>query len=199
MSGQLCLRNRQRLRSINLSLLRRIAFALLEDLFPTQPFELDIHLVRAPEITRLNETFLHHQGSTDVITFDHAGQARPAAGRRRKPRTAGASTPLTPHSPGSRSLQARGQGASALIHGELFVCLDEAVGQSRRFKTIWQSELVRYLVHGVLHLIGHDDRLPAARRQMKREENRLLAQLARRFSFRRLAKARSANWNGRSA
>ncbi len=183
MSGQLCLRNRQRLRSINLPLLRRIAFALLEDLFPTKPFELDVHLVRAPEIMRLNKTFLHHPGSTDVITFDHAGQPEAAAGRRPNPRASGASTPLT----------ARPPGASAPIHGELFVCLDEAVAQSRRFNTIWQSELVRYLVHGVLHLIGYDDRQPAVRRRMKREENRLLAQLARRFSFRRLAKARSAD------
>jgi len=51
---------------------------------------------------------------------------------------------------------------------------------------------VRYVVHGLLHLRGYDDRQPAARRQMKREEDRLLTQLARRFPFRRLGKARRA-------
>jgi ssRNA-specific RNase YbeY (16S rRNA maturation enzyme) len=32
-----------------------------------------------------------------------------------------------------------------------------------------------------LHLLGHDDHLAAARRKMKREENRLLAGLSRKF------------------
>jgi len=192
MSGRLCLRNRQRLRSIDSSLLRRIIAALLEDLLPAKPFDLAIHLVRAPEITRLNETFLHLQGPTDVITFDYAGQAGPAAGLLPRPPMARSSTPPSRRLPGLLVPEARGSNASALVHGELFVCLDEAVGQCGRFNTFWQSELMRYVVHGILHLLGYDDRQPAARRQMKREEDRLLAQLAGRFPFRRLGKTRPA-------
>ena len=192
MSGRFCLRNRQRLRSIDLPLLRCIVSALLEDLLPTRHFDLTIHLVRAPEITRLNETFLHHRGATDVITFDYAGQAGPAPGQLRRPRTAQSFTPPSRPLPGPLLPEARGSDASALVHGELFVCLDEAVGQCRRFNTFWQSELVRYVVHGILHLLGYDDPQPAARRQMKREEDRLLTLLAQRFPFRRLGKARPA-------
>ena len=44
-----------------------------------------------------------------------------------------------------------------LLHGEIFICVDEAIRQARRFGTIWQSEIVRYLIHGVLHLLGFDD------------------------------------------
>ena len=47
------------------------------------------------------------------------------------------------------------------LHGEIFICVDEAVWQARKFRTSWQSEIVRYLVHGVLHLLGHDDSRPA--------------------------------------
>jgi probable rRNA maturation factor len=61
--------------------------------------------------------------------------------------------------------------------------VDEAFSQSKKFKTTWQSEIVRYLVHGVLHLLGHDDLQAAARRRMKREENRRLAGLSRKFSL----------------
>ena len=68
----LALRNRQRLRRVDLRFLRRIVQALLRDTWPDGPFDLAIHIVAAPEITRLNEAFLHHQGSTDVITFDYA-------------------------------------------------------------------------------------------------------------------------------
>jgi rRNA maturation RNase YbeY len=192
MSGRLCLRNRQRLRSIDLPLLRRIVSTLLEELLPARHFDLAIHLVRAPEITRLNETFLHLQGPTDVITFDYAGQAGPAADLLPRPPMARSSTPPPRRLPSPLDPESRVTDASALVHGELFVCLDEAVGQCRRFNTFWQSELVRYIVHGILHLLGYDDRQPAARRQMKREEDRRLTQLAERFPFRRLGKTRPA-------
>ena len=65
------------------------------------------------------------------------------------------------------------------LHGELFVSIDDAVAQARRFGTSWQAELVRYVVHGLLHLQGHDDRAPAVRRKMKRVEDRLVRALAR--------------------
>ena len=73
------------------------------------------------------------------------------------------------------------------LHGELFVCVDEAVAQAKQFRTTWQSEVVRYIVHGVLHLLGHDDLKPALRRKMKRAENRLVRRLAGRFSLAQLA------------
>ena len=57
-----------------------------------------------------------------------------------------------------------GDGASRELVGEIFVCVDEALIQARQFRTSWQSELVRYIVHGVLHLLGHDDTDPGAPR-----------------------------------
>ncbi len=53
--------NRQRTRKINLRLLKQIAEALLADL-KIEDAELGVHLVAAPEMTRLNETFLRHAG-----------------------------------------------------------------------------------------------------------------------------------------
>jgi probable rRNA maturation factor len=73
--------------------------------------------------------------------------------------------------------------------GEIIVCAQEAQVQAARFRTSWQSELVRYVVHGILHLLGYDDRRSAARRKMKREENRLMLELKRRFSFSDLGRA----------
>jgi probable rRNA maturation factor len=72
-------------------------------------------------------------------------------------------------------------GPSKPLVGEIFVCVDEALTQARRFRTNWRAELVRYIIHGLLHLRGHDDLRPAARRRMKREEARLLKKIARRF------------------
>lgn len=73
---------------------------------------------------------------------------------------------------------------AAPLHGELFICPAIAVAQAAEFGVPWPEEVVRYLVHGVLHLLGHDDRAPAARRRMKREEDRLVGALAQEFDLR---------------
>ncbi|MEI7534515.1 MAG: rRNA maturation RNase YbeY [Verrucomicrobiae bacterium] len=74
------------------------------------------------------------------------------------------------------------------VHGELFICVDVAIAQAKEFKSSWQAEVVRYVVHGVLHLLGYDDLKPELRRKMKREENRLVRRLAKRFPLAQLSR-----------
>ncbi|MCX8092086.1 MAG: rRNA maturation RNase YbeY [Verrucomicrobiae bacterium] len=152
--SQLLLRNRQRARTLHATALRRLLTTLLADLLGLDSWELGVHLVNDAEMTRLNERFLRHAGTTDVIAFNHADATVPLP--RSEPRAA--------------------------LYGELFVCVPEALRQARRFRTHWTRELARYIVHGTLHLLGYDDATPAARRRMKREEDRLLRALARHVS-----------------
>jgi rRNA maturation RNase YbeY len=161
MSLELTIRNRQRTRGVNLRLLRRILIELLREMLESTSIELGITLVAAPEMARINWQFLQHEGATDVITFDHTEQQI----SRRK------------------SAMIKGE-----ICGELFICVDEAVRQARQFRTTWEVELVRYLIHGVLHLCGYDDHEITARRRMKQEENRLLRMLRLRFDCRDLVR-----------
>ena len=156
--------NRQRVRKINVRQLKKIAAALLAEL-EIEKAEIGICLVAAPEMTQLNETFLKHKGSTDVIAFDYGFGGPPSGGKFSK-----ISARANRQKPELRTL-----------HGEIFICVDEAVLQARKFGTSWQSEVVRYLVHGVLHLLGYDDSNADARRKMKREENRRLHEMTRRF------------------
>jgi probable rRNA maturation factor len=169
----LTLCNQQHLRRLDLRLLRRIVEALLQRAWPNKPLDLAVNVVGVAEITRLNETFLRHKGSTDVITFDYGPEARMAPAP-----TLGSS--------GSQ----RQESLPDRLHGELFVCMDEAVCQARRFGTNWQSELVRYTVHGVLHLIGYDDQAPGTRAPMKKVEEALLLGLSKRFALRKLGRSR---------
>jgi len=80
------------------------------------------------------------------------------------------------------------EGPSKPLAGEIFVCVDECIAQAGAFRSTWQEELARYIVHGVLHLRAYDDLAPPARRRMRREEDRLLDELKRRFSLRKLAR-----------
>jgi probable rRNA maturation factor len=171
----LTLRNRQRLRPLNLPLLRRVVRALLQEAWPDASFDLAVYVVAAPRITQLNETFLHHQGSTDVITFDYAESAGQA------------SRPSSERLFGALERDRR-DACPTLLHGEIFVCVDEAVSQARRFRTTWQSELVRYIVHGILHLLGYKDSHSRARRKMKVAEDALVRRLSRQFDFRWLSR-----------
>jgi probable rRNA maturation factor len=159
LSGSLAIANRQRTVSLNLRLLRGITKVLLTELLELEGFELEISIVGATEMARINKTFLNHEGSTDVITFDYA-------------------------EPPARNTQH----AIRSLHGEIFICIDDAIAQAREFRTTWQSELVRYVVHGVLHLRGFDDIRAADRRKMKREENRLSKETARLFPLSKLGR-----------
>ena len=67
------------------------------------------------------------------------------------------------------------------VHGEIFVCPDIALTQAKEFETTPQMELVRYLVHGLLHLRGYDDRTPAKRAKMKRAEDKWVRWAAKTF------------------
>jgi probable rRNA maturation factor len=162
--------NRQRTRKINLRLLKKITNALLAEL-EIEKAEIGICLVAVPEMTRLNETFLRHAGSTDVITFDYGLGVPPSGGSKRG---------VVP------AQNNRLKPGHQTLHGEIFVCVDEAVLQARKFGTSWQSEVIRYLVHGVLHLLAFDDSSADARRKMKREENRRLREIIHRFPLSKL-------------
>ncbi len=155
-SNTLAFSNRQRDRRINLRFLRRLLTQVLREELGLAQFELCFHFVSATEMARVNWQFLQHEGSTDVITFDHS--AALAAAR---------STP-------------------SALHGEAFICVADAVKQAAEFGTTWQSEVARYTVHAILHLLGYDDLQPAKRRVMKREENRLMRGLAKAFDLAQL-------------
>jgi probable rRNA maturation factor len=149
----LSFRSRQPTRSLNTPLLRRIVRELLRNEFSVTDHQLCFHFVEAAEMARVNQQFLQHQGSTDVITFDHAESIR-----------------------------------EDTLHGEIFISVPDAVKQARQFGTTWQSELVRYVIHGLLHLRGYDDLRAKQRRLMKREENRLLKSVNAEFPLREIAR-----------
>lgn len=158
--------NRQRVKKIDSRLLKEIVSAILAEL-KIKNAEIEINLLGAKEMAALNETFLNHQGSTDVITFDYADKVAQAS------RLSGESL----------ERKVRRRDACATLNGEIFISVDDAIAQAKQFKTSWQSEIVRYVVHGILHLFGYDDLKPQLRRKMKRAENLLVRKLAKKFSL----------------
>jgi probable rRNA maturation factor len=60
---------------------------------------------------------------------------------------------------------------------ELIISVERALAHARRYRTSPARELALYIVHGILHLAGHDDRNRSARTRMRAAERRILRAL----------------------
>jgi len=60
-------------------------------------------------------------------------------------------------------------------HGEIFVDVESARRNARRFGNAFERELRLYVVHGLLHLHGFDDRNAASARRMRVVQRKILA------------------------
>ena len=70
-------------------------------------------------------------------------------------------------------------GSDGRLEGEIVVSADTARAAAPRFKATAEEELVRYVIHGTLHLVGYDDGTPRKRAIMRKHERKYLTQYGR--------------------
>ena len=99
---------------------------------------LEINFISGEDIHAINKSYLKHDYTTDIITFNY-----------------------------SDSLQQ--------IDGEIFISIDDALSNSKKFRVTLSDELVRLVIHGILHLLGYDDQNLTDKKIMKLLENKLLS------------------------
>ena len=108
-----------------------------------------------------NRKFLNHDYYTDIITFDYT-RLYGASGRYiRAERGEAGSAP-----------QMRGK-----IGGDMVISLDTVRTNAEGLNVPYIKELLRVIIHGVLHLCGIDDKGPGEREIMEAHENEALALL----------------------
>lgn len=61
------------------------------------------------------------------------------------------------------------------VGGDIFISLDTVKSNSEDLKVSFHSEILRVIVHGLLHLCGIDDKAPGEREVMEKEENKALS------------------------
>jgi probable rRNA maturation factor len=110
---------------------------------------LSVAFVTNAAIRKINRRFLQHDFATDVISF-----------------------PLAPSG-------AEGVGPDGDLFGELVISAEYAAGEARTRKIPVEEELLRYVAHGSLHLLGYDDHRPADRARMWKRQERELARVVR--------------------
>jgi rRNA maturation RNase YbeY len=63
------------------------------------------------------------------------------------------------------------------ISGDIFISLDTVASNAEKFETVYENELYRVIIHGILHLCGIKDKKPEERVFMEKNENEALALL----------------------
>lgn len=99
---------------------------------------LEINFISSKAILDINKTFLKHDYTTDIITFNYSN-------------------------------------VLDQIDGEIFISIEDALTNSKKYKVSLSDELVRLVIHGILHLLGYDDLNTSEKKIMKRLENKLLS------------------------
>lgn len=100
-------------------------------------------------ILEANRKFLGHDYYTDIITFDYT---------------------VPEKRDDNGNLLRRGR-----VAGDIFISLDTVVSNAEKFGSTNFEELLRVIIHGVLHLAGINDKGPGEREIMEANENEALA------------------------
>ena len=58
-----------------------------------------------------------------------------------------------------------------VINGEIYISLDRVKENAVNYKVSLEQELLRVLIHGVLHLVGYDDLIESGRDEMRKMED----------------------------
>ncbi|HFA59694.1 MAG TPA: rRNA maturation RNase YbeY [Rhodospirillales bacterium] len=117
---------------------------------PSGPLELAVHLVSDARIRELNARFRGRNAPTDVLSF-------PA---------------LTPE-----ELAEPPNGAVPRLLGDILVAFETVRDEAAREGKPLAAHLAHLLVHGLLHLLGHDHATEEEARIMEQAERRILAAL----------------------
>lgn len=115
--------------------------------------QISIAVVGDEEMAELHEQYTGVSGTTDVLTFDLNASAE------------GGSPPV---SSGTNS---------STIEGDIVICLDEAQRQASERDHDTRHELLLYAIHGLMHLLGEDDKSQADFERMHAREDALLERM----------------------
>jgi len=65
-------------------------------------------------------------------------------------------------------------GSNDFIEGEIFISEKDAELNAKKYKASFNEEILRLVIHGILHLLGFNDKNRNQKLEMKHYENKLL-------------------------
>ncbi|OJV22124.1 MAG: rRNA maturation RNase YbeY [Bacteroidetes bacterium 41-46] len=71
--------------------------------------------------------------------------------------------------------------SDTLLSGDLFISVERVLENSKIYKTVFQEELRRVMIHGILHLMGYKDSTNEESKKMREAENGALSLFTSQF------------------
>jgi rRNA maturation RNase YbeY len=71
--------------------------------------------------------------------------------------------------------------SDTLLSGDLFISVERVLENSKIYSTVFQEELRRVMIHGILHLIGYKDSTKEESQKMREAENSALSLFTSQF------------------
>ena len=65
-----------------------------------------------------------------------------------------------------------------IVQADIFISLDRVQDNAQKFETTTHDELRRVMIHGVLHVLGLNDKTERDKRRMRSAEDKALAQFS---------------------
>lgn len=94
---------------------------------------LNFLIVDDNRMIHFNKTYLNHDYSTDIITFDNSENKK--------------------------------------ISGDIVISVERVKENSKKYEVKLEDELRRVMVHGLLHLLGYDDKNEKEKKRIRKKEN----------------------------
>ncbi len=138
--------NRNRRRKVDLSKAKKVAETVLKT-FGKKDAVVNIVFISNQKIRALNRMYLGKDSSTDVLAFPSGDTA---------------------------GLRSQVSGLRKGFLGDVAISSDKAAGNAGEYGTAFKEEIALYVIHGVLHLLGYDDRTKKSRKVLQRKEHELL-------------------------
>ncbi|MEA3490032.1 MAG: rRNA maturation RNase YbeY [Candidatus Omnitrophota bacterium] len=147
--------NRNKKIKIDLSKAKKVARTALRAL-GKDDVELNIVFISDQKIRALNRAYLDEDAATDVIAFPPGEErfGRKAGGGKRK---------------------------KIRFLGDVAISSDRAAQNSRVYGLSLMEEAALYIIHGILHLAGREDRTRKGRGLMRRQEDEILQEARKVF------------------
>lgn len=63
----------------------------------------------------------------------------------------------------------------SLLEGEIYVSIDRVKENAEKYNVLFDEELSRVMIHGILHLLGYKDKKPSEKALMRKKEEACLS------------------------
>ena len=61
------------------------------------------------------------------------------------------------------------------VSGDIYISVDQVRDNAKQYAVSFQQELKRVMVHGILHLLGYNDKTPEEQKEMRKKEEAYLS------------------------